>query len=244
MQESESEDELAHSFLLGDPVSMQVVGENGVGTVNGVVIQEPQVGTFFLLHGSVGKWHFKSCAQEPPVSSHGLRGGAARHSTEQSLLEKKRVGQQTVRKMPRKCPSIRGLSFEDIVPNLHPGAAPQFHHVRTLLALLPRLDCQHFSLAVRRLHQSHPVEGAASVSWICSTMARRLPPKERKQMLERADRLMAESVGMRKIGKLWSSESAWEAVHGEPPRTLPRYHSAESFFLPFSNGPTSTGSTA
>ena len=146
--------------------------------------------------------------------------------------------------MPRKCPSTRRVSFDDVVPKLYPRASPQMHHARTLLGLLPLLDCQHFSLAVRRLHKSHPVEGAAAVSWICSTMARRLPPLERKQMLERADRLMAESVGMRKIGKLWSSESAWEAVCGEPPRTLPRYHSAESFFLPFENGPTSTGSTA
>ena len=190
----------------------------------------------------MGKWHLKSCAQEPPLSSHGL--SAAQHSTEQSLLEKKRVGQQTVRKMPRKCPSIRGLSFEDVVPNLYPGAPPQMHHARTLLALLPRLDCQHFSRAVRRLHNSHAIHGPASVSWMCSTMARRLPRREKRQMLETADRLMGESVGMRKIAKLWSSESAWNAVHGESPRTLPRYHSAESFFLPFSNGNTSTRQTA
>ena len=168
---------------------------------------------------------------------------AARHSTEQSLLEKK-VGQRTVRKMPRKCPSIRRVSFDDVVPRLHPKAPPQMHHARTLLSLHPLLDRQYFSRAVRRLHNSHPVEGAAAVSWICSSMARCLPPKEKRQMLERADRLMAESVGMRKIGKLWSSESAWEAVHGGPQKTLPRYHSAESFFLPFENGPTSAGQTA
>ena len=160
------------------------------------------------------------------------------------MLEKKSRSANSAQKMPRKWQSTRRVSFDDVVPKLHPRASPQMHHARTLLGLLPLLDCQHFSLAVRRLHKSHPVEGAAAVSWICSTMARRLPPLERKQMLERADRLMAESVGMRKIGKLWSSESAWEAVHGEPQRTLPRYHSAESFFLPFSNGPTSAGPTA
>ena len=51
MQESEDEEEFAHTFLLGDPVSMQVAGENGVGTVNGVVTQEPQVGTssFYMV---------------------------------------------------------------------------------------------------------------------------------------------------------------------------------------------------
>ena len=55
-QESESEDEFAHSFLLGDPVSMQVAGENGVGTVNGVVTQEPQVGTssFYMVQWESG----------------------------------------------------------------------------------------------------------------------------------------------------------------------------------------------
>ena len=169
-------------------------------------------------------------------------GAAARHSTEQSLLEKK--SQRTVRKkMPRKCPSTPQVYFENVVPRLHPNAPPQMHHARTLLSLLPLLDRQYFSQAVTRLHNSHPVEGAASVSWICSSMARCLPPKEKRQMLETADRLMKESVGMRKIGKLWSSESAWEAVCGEPPRTLPRYHSAESFFLPFENGPTSAGPT-
>ena len=170
-----------------------------------------------------------------------MRRGTAQHRA--IFARKKRVGQRTVRKMPRKCPSIRGLSFEDVVPNLHPGAPPQMHHARTLLALLPRLDCQHFSRAVRRLHNSHAIHGPASVSWMCSTMARRLPRREKRQMLETADRLMGESVGMRKIGKLWSSESAWNAVHQESPRTLPRYHSAESFFLPFSNGP-STKQTA
>ena len=54
-------------------------------------------------------------------------------------------------------------------------------------------------------------------------MARRLPKPEQKRMLEAAARLMNESVGMRKIGKLWSSESAWDAVHAEPARVLPRY---------------------
>ena len=92
------------------------------------------------------------------------------------------------------------------------------------------MSCAQWSLALRRLHNSHPVEGAAATSWICSTMARRLPKPERKRMLEAAARLMNESVGMRKIGKLWSSESAWDAVHAEPARVLPRYHSADSFF--------------
>ena len=159
------------------------------------------------------------------------------------MLEKKRSA-NSAQKMPRKCPSTRRVCFEDVVPRLHPNAPPQMHHARTLLSLLPLLDRQYFSQAVTRLHNSHPVEGAAAVSWICSTMARCLPPKEKKQMFERADRFMAESVGMRKIGKLWSTESAWEAVHGEAPRTLPRYHSAESFFLPFENGPTSARPTA
>ena len=67
---------------------------------------------------------------------------------------------------------------------------------------------------------------------MCSTMARgRLPKPERKRMRKAASKLMNESVGMRKVGKLWSSESAWDAVHAEPARVLPRYHSAESFFL-------------
>ena len=170
-----------------------------------------------------------------------MRRGTAQH---RAIFARKKVSEQCAKKMPRKCPSTRRVSFEDVVPRLHPNAPPQMHHARTLLSLLPLLDRQYFSQAVTRLHNSHPVEGAAAVSWICSTMARRLPPLERKQMLERADRLMAESVGMRKIGKLWSSESAWEAVHGEPPRTLPRYHSAESFFLPFENGPMSAEPTA
>ena len=177
---------------------------------------------------------------------------AARHSSRVVLRGKKRwagrnnctwtgcSGKQMRRK---RCPSTQRVSFEDVVPKLHPGAAPQFHHARTLLALLPRLDCQHFSRAVRRLHNSHAIHGPASVSWMCSTMARRLPPREKRQMLETADRLMGESVGMRKIGKFWSSESAWNAVYGESPRTLPRYHSAESFFLSFGNGPTDTRET-
>ena len=165
-----------------------------------------------------------------------MRRGTAQHRAIFAIKN----GWAALRNMPRKtCPSIRGLSFEDVVPRLHPGAAPQFHHARTLLALLPRLDCQHFSRAVRRLHNSHAIHGPASVSWMCSTMARRLPAKEKKQMLETADRLMGESVAMRKVGKLWSSETAWEAVHGKEPRTLPRYHSSESFFAPSENGRTS-----
>ena len=170
-----------------------------------------------------------------------MRRGTAQHRA--IFARKKSRSANSAQKMPRKCPSTRRVSFDDVVPRLHPNAPPQMHHARTLLSLLPLLDRQYFSQAVTRLHNSHPVEGAAAVSWICSCMSRCLPPKEKRQMLERADRLMAESVGMRKIGKLWSSESAWEAVHGEPPRTLPRYHSAESFFLPFSNGP-STKQTA
>ena len=138
-----------------------------------------------------------------------------------------------MREMPRKWSSTQQVSFEDVVPKLHPSASPQMHLARLLLHQLPRLDEQHFSRLVRRLHHSHPIEGGKAVSWMCSTIARRLPPKEKKHMLETADRLMAESVAMRKVGKLWSSESAWEAVHGEPQKTLPRYHSSESFFLPF-----------
>ena len=149
------------------------------------------------------------------------------------------MGQQTVRKMPRKWQSTRRVSFSDVVPQLHPKASPQMHHARLLLGLLPRLDEQSFSRLTRRLHNSHAWEGPASVSWMCSTMARRLPAKEKKQMLETADRLMGESVAMRKVGKLWSSETAWEAVHGKELRTLPRYHSSESFFAPSENGRTS-----
>ena len=170
-------------------------------------------------------------------------GGERGRAQHRAIFARKSRSANSAQKMPRKCPSTRRVSFEDVVPKLHPKAPPQMHHARTLLSLLPLLDRQYFSQAVTRLHNSHPVEGAAAVSWICSTMARCLPPKEKKQMLERADRFMAESVGMRKIGKLWSTESAWEAVHGEPQKILPRYHSAESFFLPFSNGPTSAGPT-
>ena len=173
---------------------------------------------------------------------------AARHSSRAVLREKKRwagrnnctwtgcSGKQMRRK---RCQSTRRLCFSDVVPPLHPQASPQMHHARLLLELLPRLDCQRFSRLMRRLHNSHPSEGPASVSWMCSTMARRLPAKEKKQMLETADRLMGESVAMRKVGKLWSSETAWEAVHGKEPRTLPRYHSSESFFAPSENGRTS-----
>ena len=53
-QESESEDEFAHSFLLGDPVYMQVAGENGVGTINGVVIEEPQDPFFYMVQWESG----------------------------------------------------------------------------------------------------------------------------------------------------------------------------------------------
>ena len=133
--------------------------------------------------------------------------------------------------MPKKCQSILPVFFCDVVPPIHHSACPQMHRARILLGLLPRMSCAQWSLAIRRLHISHPVEGPASVSWMCSTMARRLPKPERKRMLEAASKLMNESVGMRKVGKLWSSESAWDAVHGEPARVLPRYHSAESFFL-------------
>ena len=135
-------------------------------------------------------------------------------------------------KWPKKCQSTRQVSFCDAVPSLHPNASPQMHRARILLGLLPRMSCAQWSLAMRKLHNSHPVEGAAATSWICSTLARgNLPKPERKRLRKAANRLMNESVGMRKVGKLWSSESAWDAVHGEPARVLPRYHSAESFFL-------------
>ena len=170
-----------------------------------------------------------------------MRRGTAQH---RAIFARKK-SQRTVRKKnAAKMPVNSASLFRRRCAEAASKRPPQMHHARTLLSLLPLLDRQYFSQAVTRLHNSHPVEGAASVSWICSCMARVLPPKEKRQMLERADRFMAESVGMRKIGKLWSSESAWEAVHGEPPRTLPRYHSAESFFLPFSNGPTSAGQTS
>ena len=99
------------------------------------------------------------------------------------FARKKGRSANSAQKMPRKCPSTRRVSFEDVVPRLHPKAPPQMHHARTLLSLLPLLDRQYFSQAVTRLHNSHPVEGAASVSWICSCMSRVLPPKEKRQML-------------------------------------------------------------
>ena len=142
------------------------------------------------------------------------------------------------KQMPKKrWSSIRHLSFKDAAPpQLHPKAPAQMHHAKLLFFLLPRMDQRQFTVALNRLHNSHYAEGAKAVSWLFSTIARRLPRENRKYLNDAAERLMEEGVAMRKIGKLWSSESAWEAVHGEPPRTLPRYHSADSFFAPPKNG--------
>ena len=139
--------------------------------------------------------------------------------------------------MPKKWSSIPPLCFKDAAPpQLHPKAPAQYHHARLLFFLLPRMDQRQFTVALNRLHNSHYAEGAKAVSWLFSTIARRLPRENRKYLNDAAERLMEEGVAMRKIGKIWSSETAWEAVHGEPPRTLPRYHSADSFFAPPKNG--------
>ena len=147
--------------------------------------------------------------------------------------------------MPKKkWSSIPRVCFKDAVPQLHPNASAQHHHAKILFYMLPRMDQKQFRTAIYKLHNSHPVEGARAVSWLFSTIARRLPREDRKNISDAAEQLMEEAVAMRKIGKLWSSETAWEAVHGKEPRQLPRYHSADSFFAPLKNGRPSAGETA
>ena len=135
------------------------------------------------------------------------------------------------KQMPKKrCQSIPRLCFKDAAPQLSPNAPEQMHKARLLFFLIQRMDQKQFRTAINKLHNSHPVEGPRAVSWLFSTMARRIPHEDRQTISDAAEQFMEEAVAMRKIGKLWSSETAWEAVHGKEPRTLPRYHSADSFF--------------
>ena len=137
--------------------------------------------------------------------------------------------------MPKKCQSTRRVSCSAGLPPLRKDASPQLIQARTLLRLMPLLDQARWEKAIETLRQSNQVEGPRATSWMFTTIAGMMPPgKDRRETLEAADALMEESIIMRKIEKGWSKywKTPLEPIFEKPERILPRYHSAESFFLP------------
>ena len=139
--------------------------------------------------------------------------------------------------MPKKCQSIARKSFSVDCPKLHKdaNASPQLIQARALLRMMPLIDKERWEKGIQKLRRSNQIEGPRAVSWMFSSMARILPPGEdRRKTLETADTLMEEAVVMRKIQKGWKKywENPLEPIFEKPERILPRYHSAESFFLP------------
>ena len=98
-----------------------------------------------------------------------------------------------------------------------------------LLHLLPQLDEECWTLAVKKLREWDQVEGPRACAWLFNGLARQVKPgKDRIYLRNQADILAQEAVGMRRIRKGWQQfgvDDPWWVVHEPRREWIPRYHS-------------------